>query len=375
MIRSRCPKCGVALESERKLAGQQDACPDCGAVFTVPAAPDRGPLVLVAIISASVAAAITAVVALLMMGGPSDEPASETASATMPRSSAQPVETPGDRSTQSPAATGPAERTAPPIAPLDDYFGRWVSQDGALRIAVTIRQSGRATVDYQDNGDDPKGFVFTNPYQYDAKVGIVLLKAGSATLQPDGSLRLVCNDPPLNVDCILPAVTEHSHAEIAAVTPAPVVAQPQRPALPAPVTIQPSVPAAPDPQPIKSPELAQLEDKIKRVPVEYLAVYREASAILKREDKDGSFTYSPQRNRPDLEISLPAPAPDDVMPLIDSRLRGFTAGEVPYELRGVWCGRGDKPGATAVHAGEVWKRAMAKVFGGGATTDTNSGRK
>jgi len=444
-----------------------------------------------------------------------------------------------------------------PIAVPDNYFGRWVSRDGDLRIAVTIRRNGTTTVDYQDNGDDPRGFALTNHHRYDADAGLIKLKRGRATLLPDGSIYLVYAYPEvqLNIDRVIPRDTQPRPHAIAAqppqprpsttVTPAagkPVVAKP--PPAPNPaievidgntirlsspgngwpksewasvriamlkpefvrtdthvmlkwgkdfneltiavgmtramarkmgmaaknkyqnvdvvstrthrgedgvivcanqfrkgddrkhvtvgaslayfylddwkdadgryvlrlperycfdqavakvflcdrsekvidqheVVLPPSEGQAKLPRRIeapkndlapKSPQLLQLEDKIKRAPVEFLAVYREASAILKRENRDGSFTYSPRRNQPDLEITLPAPAPDEVMTLIDSRLRGFTAGEVPHELRGVWCGRGDKPGATAVHAGEVWKQAMSKVFGG-AGNDANSGRK
>ena len=441
-----------------------------------------------------------------------------------------------------------AAKPAPPQTPvpaLKDYLGRWVGQFGDLRVALTVRPGGTATVDWQDNGETPEGFVYTNPYTYDSRTGTVRLKDGQAILREDGTLRLICRDPPLKIDHTLARAQPTPPAVARKPVPAapPPAARPDNPPAPAPApavvpavapavalvgdnrvrVMQPdggwpksewaslrisllksdhvghdehhmlvwgekfnelsiavgmtramgrkmgatrnkygdlevlsartpvkkdgvivcgflnrkqagdeslrvgtvlayfsledwmdeqgnvvlqlpddywdgsgqariflcdekekvlathllTIPAAKAASPVtpavtektppavaeKSPEILKLEDNLKRVPVEFLAVYREASRILQAEGKDGSYTYAPSRNRPDLEIRLPAPPPAEVLPLIESRLKEFRAGQAPDYVLAVWAGRGDKPDSTAVHAGDVWKRAVAKVYG------------
>lgn len=43
-VKYNCPKCSATIESKLADAGSQDTCPDCGAGFTVPGAPDLAAL-------------------------------------------------------------------------------------------------------------------------------------------------------------------------------------------------------------------------------------------------------------------------------------------------------------------------------------------
>jgi len=275
MIGFQCTKCGTLLESPVSMAGQTDTCPVCGTSCEVPVASARRPLIFACAISAVVAACIATAVVLLVFRPPAAPtlPAPAAPTESIARQT-PPTGDPGPALPQT--AVRPvlaAPRASIPV--LQDYLGQWINQSGTLRVALTIRENSTATVDYQDNGENAQGFVYTNPCSYDLRTGVVRLKDGQATLREDGTLRLICRDSPLNLDHILarakpaepPAIAQRLPQSLEPVRPTePPVAVPLRPAEPPVIAQQPSqTPATKPAEPPAPPAVALVSNNTIRV--------------------------------------------------------------------------------------------------------------
>ncbi len=203
-IHYTCSQCGAKLESHVSMAGLTDICPICGTEFEVPQPPHRRRLFMACGISAVAAAGIAITVLLLLNSNSqtSSRPPHENPQVSSSRTNAESTLHLSDKPSL------PGDNQPQPIAEVENYYGRWLIKNDKERICVTIRPNGTATVDFQLYEEflenDVGGAVFTHPYSYDTRRGIIRLRGGVATLRDDGSLQVAYKKEPLDFKRILP---------------------------------------------------------------------------------------------------------------------------------------------------------------------------
>jgi hypothetical protein len=109
-------------------------------------------------------------------------------------------------------------------------------------------------------------------------------------------------------------------------------------------------------------DAASWKARIKAVPDVFLAPYLEASRMLKAKGAHATFTYSPNPDLPNWDVAFPAPPPEEVLKLIEDRLKGrmFRAVSGLY----VFCNKSKtQPDISAEEASAIWNQAAKKAFG------------